>query len=191
MKNNCQMPEWIACFVIGFVIVIGCVHLGKAIEESQFDVENIIKETCEEENIFLYTYKVSVLRRAEDEFGDTYGVFNSSYIKEEEGSEFFIFFSEPYSTNVGSYYEKFELISKEFLRIETTCKQVEVEDFQIEIHYHNYSFNSILNKKDYLEENCICAYGCMKVDNDCLESCEVECPECLEYKCGDYFVEIK
>jgi len=42
---------------------------------------------------------------------------------------------------------------------------------------------------EWLDEYCECYYGCMKVDNECLEGCEVECPDCLKFTCGNYTVE--
>jgi hypothetical protein len=44
--------------------------------------------------------------------------------------------------------------------------------------------------QEWLEENCECFYGCAKVDNTCLESCEIKCPTCDKWTCGEYQVEV-
>lgn len=43
---------------------------------------------------------------------------------------------------------------------------------------------------EWLNKNCECLYDCAKVNNECPGGCETECPNCKEYKCGNYTVEV-
>lgn len=175
MKNNCQMPKGIGVITI---ILVGLTFISMLTFNQEI---TITKEECRNETRYENLGEIMAINEKISNIQYYSGNVGCNYIKD-------ITLCVEYENLIKKLEDsKPKLIE----RVEEVCEQVEVKDFQIEIHYHNYSFNSILNKKDYLEENCICAYGCMKVDNECLESCEVECPICNEYKCGDYFVEIK
>jgi len=71
------------------------------------------------------------------------------------------------------------------------CEEVELKvDEMLYFEWGGIGQTRIFNEKWFIDENCECTYGCMKVDNECLESCVIECPNCPEYKCGDYTIEV-
>lgn len=139
----CESPPilyTIMLLVIGMVVggVIVSFPSEKFQEESEI-LEKNYEEVCEEKQLFLIKYNVSVFRIAEDEFRDTYDVFNHSYIEEEEivktdlgnGVFFFVRMGNVYSDRIGSYHEKWEILSEELLSKAITCRQVEVKEIEV------------------------------------------------------------
>jgi len=117
--------------VIILVIIFMAVVLGVLAKPNEPHFK-ITKEVCEEVEIFLHKYNVSVFRIAENEFREKYDVFNNSYIEIAElgESSWRYHWVGPYADSVGSYRERYELVSKYFLRTETTCEQVPVDEIE-------------------------------------------------------------
>jgi hypothetical protein len=189
--------------IVTIVLFITLLVLGIFFIQQVFsqELEFIIYENvCHSESICNYTYNDSVYRFAENEFGELYKVYqNISEIKSKEIScDTFFWFLNFYDEEVGKYINEHDLLSNEFLRNETTCEEVKINEIL------NCSGNYLCRDKPECCLNYYFQYGelnsnwldeyaewCFTNENEWVgDSDNFKKYGCFKYKIGNYTIEV-
>ena len=117
-----------------FGLLMALMYILESNYYSDEEQEKIIitEEVCEENSIYKYIYNVTLERKAENDFGEIYYVFNSSYLKEIETTnpEHWYYRGREGVTwdGLGSINDRADLVSKEKTnKTETVCSSVAVD----------------------------------------------------------------